>query len=550
MFNLFFRRYVPGFRVGPDGVPGFDIDDNGLPRRATASFDGTLLNSASQQYPGAAPAQTSPSISFALPGAASWVLPTPLPGLRVSPRGDVPGFNVGPQYGAPSFNVDENGDQQQEIIWSDELPPGSVTPQDPNATQTPIPPADVDDSAPPALPSLPPWADQFGAMLPRLPTIFDSRTERPSAINPSPGPGSATAPGVYSGPSPGTFPQPVAQQAIRNVLLRRPKDIGPYAPADGVLRAIAPIRYLSNTNFSSMIAGGQATPQQMPLQQYQQARRTMPPAPLGTGRAMAYRPEKPGTSEFERAPEQELSQFLEAYRRLKGPEGGQPTPDRRSQQLLNPAQNPSSEDNSVIGPAQGLAPTGERRAAPINQGPLDAGGMPNGGIIAGVGPARTPRGDLNIHLVGDGDEPSNVRDLERNKRHRIGVEAAIATAVQRGFEIVIREEVATDVPGFDTPRFYDFIMRDPITDKHFGVEVKTTIYQTIRLDRAQVEKDAAVITLGAKVRNRRVWLDGVSYATYCFDCEAFDIRSRVLQGILQDAGVKMTKGYLPGDIPL
>jgi len=22
MFNLFFRRYVPGFRVGPNGVPG------------------------------------------------------------------------------------------------------------------------------------------------------------------------------------------------------------------------------------------------------------------------------------------------------------------------------------------------------------------------------------------------------------------------------------------------------------------------------------------------------------------------------------------------
>ena len=32
-------------------------------------------------------------------------------------------LHVGPQYGAPSFNVDENGDQQQEIIWSDELPP-------------------------------------------------------------------------------------------------------------------------------------------------------------------------------------------------------------------------------------------------------------------------------------------------------------------------------------------------------------------------------------------------------------------------------------------
>ena len=129
------------------------------------------------------------------------------------------------------------------------------------------------------------------------------------------------------------------------------------------------------------------------------------------------------------------------------------------------------------------------------------------------------------------------------------MDAAVATAVERGFEIVIREEVATDVPGFDTPRFYDFIMRDPITNKHFGVEVKTTIYETIRLDRSQVEKDAAVIAKGAKVRKRNVWLDGVSYATYCFDCEAFDIRSRVLQGILQDAGVKMTKGYLPGEIP-
>jgi hypothetical protein len=580
MFNLFFRRYVPGFRVGPDGVPGFDIDDNGLPRRAIASFSGTLPDSASQQYPDAAPTQTSPSISFGLPGAASWVLPTPLPGFRVSPQGDVPGFNVGPQYGAPGFNVDENGDQRQETIWSDELPPGSVTPQDPNTTQTPISPPDVDDSVPPAPPSLPRWPYQLGTMLPRLPTVFDSRTERPSAINPSPGPGSATAPGVYSGPAPGTPPQPVAQQAIRNVLLQRPKDIWPYAPADGVLRAIAPNRHLSNTNFSLMNAGGQAMQQQMPLPQYRQPQRTMPPAPLGTGPAIAYLPEKAGTSELERGPEQELSQFLEAYRRLKGPAGRQPTPDQRSLQPLSPAQNPSREDNlGMIGSAQGQALARQRRAAQIDQGPLDAGGLPNGGIIAGVGPARTPRGineinaihnsindyqshlkgsraaggtspsDSNIHLVGDGDEPSNVRDLERTARHRIGVDASIATAVERGFKIIIREEVATDVPGFDTPRFYDYIMQDPLTGKTFGVEVKTTIYDTVRLDRSQVEKDAAVIAGGAKVRKQNVWLDGVSYSTYCFDCENLDIRSRVLQGILQDAGVIMTKGYLPGDIP-
>jgi hypothetical protein len=306
----------------------------------------------------------------------------------------------------------------------------------------------------------------------------------------------------------------------------------------------------------------------------------MAPAPLGTGPAMAYLPEKPGRSEIERGPEQELTQFLEAYRRLKGPEGRQPTPDQRSLQPLNPAQNTSREDNfGMVDPAQGQALTRQRRAAQIDQGPLDAGGLPNGGIIAGVGPARTPRGtreinaihnsvgeyqphlpgsraaggtspsDSNVHLVGDGDEPTNVRDLERIARHRIGVDHSIATAVERGFRIIIREEVATDVPGFDTPRFYDYIMQDPLTGKIFGVEVKTTIYDTVRLERSQVEKDAAVIARGAKVRKHDVWLDGVSYSTYCFDCENLDIRSRVLQGILQDAGVIMTKGYLPGDIP-
>jgi hypothetical protein len=560
MFNPFLRGYLPGFRVGPDGVPQFNINDSSLPQRAPAWFDGRFPGSATQYYPDVAQTQSPPGTSF---------LSTPLPGFRVNPQHVVPGFNVGLEDDTPGFNVDENDGQQQEAIWSDGAPPGSVTPTDPNTAQMPTPPA------------VPAWPYQLATMPPpRLPDAFDPRTERPIAINSSPGPASATASGVYSGPSPGIFPQPVTQQAIRNVLLQRPKDIWPYAPADGALRAIAPIRPLADSNFSLVNASGQATQQQMRLPQYQQAQRTVPPAPLGTGLAMAYLPEKPGTSELERRPEQEFSQSLEADRRLKGPEGRQPISDQRSLQPLNPAQSPSREDDlGVIGPAQGQALTRQRRAAQIDQGPLDAGGLPNGGIIAGVGPARTPRGtreinaihnsvseyqphltgsraaggtspsDSNIHLVGDGDEPTNVRDLERTARHRIGVDDSIATAVERGFKIIIREEVATDVPGFDTPRFYDYIMQDPLTGKIFGVEVKTTIYDTVRLDRSQVEKDAAVIAQGAKVRKQNVWLDGVSYSTYCFDCENLDIRSRVLQGILQDAGVIMTKGYLPGDIP-
>src|SRR5712664_4453688 len=106
MFNPFFRSYLPGFRVGPDDVPGFNIDDNGLPWRANASFDDTLPDPAAQRYPGAAQTQTLPSISFSLPGAEGWVLSAPLigsPGFRVSPQDDIPGFNVRPQDDAPGF---------------------------------------------------------------------------------------------------------------------------------------------------------------------------------------------------------------------------------------------------------------------------------------------------------------------------------------------------------------------------------------------------------------------------------------------------------------
>jgi hypothetical protein len=562
MFNFFFSRYVPGFRVGPDGVPGFDIDDNGLPRRAIGSFSGTLPDSASQQYPDAAPTQTSPSSSFGLPGAASWVLPTPLPGFRFSPQGDVPGFSVDPRYGAPGFNVDENGDQQQETIWSDELPPGSITQQDSNTTQTPIPPPDVDDLVPPAPPSLPRWPYQLGIMLPRLPTVFDSRTERPSAINPSHGPGSGVAPGVYFGPSPGTPPQPVAQQAMRNVLLQRPKDIWPYAAVDGAPRAAAPIRPPAASNFSLVNAGGQAGQQQMPLPQYQQAQRTMAPAPSGTGPAMLRLPEKPGMTDFGRGPEKELPQFVEAYQRLKESAGRRAISDQRSLQPLNPAQNTSRDDNlGLIGSPQGQTPVQKLQAAQIDEALRDDGGLPNGGVVSSVGPPRTPHGndeitaggisprDLNIHLVGDGDTPSNADDLRRRReRHNAGVRASIATALQRGFEIAVEEEVAVDVPGFPTPRFYDYIMKDPITGKYFGVEVKTTLYDTIRLVPSQVKKDAVVVAQGAKVRNQPVWLDGVSYSTYCFECEELDIRSWVLQRILRNAGVKMARGTLPGKI--
>jgi hypothetical protein len=359
MFNLFFRRYVPGFRVGPVSVPGFNIDDSSLPQGASDSSEGALPDSVAQRYPGAAQIQSPDSISFSLPGAEGWVLSAPLigsPGFRVSPQDDVPGFNVGPQDDAPGFNLDENGGQQPETTSSDGLPPGSATPQDPNTVQIPTLPPGVDDQAPPAPPSLPEWSYQLGTMLPpRLPTSFDPRI----AINSLPSIGPATVPGAAPWPpsiapqqppgidvrsraatTPNTNFQPAGPQAMRNAWLP-PLTVGqPYAQVNGgklqypwiipIARQAAGIpptlsaRPLADSNFvlaNAGNAGVQQTQEQGPPPPNKQTQPQIPASPPGTGRAdtpPALRiPENPGTemTEAERRPGQELSQFIEECRR-------------------------------------------------------------------------------------------------------------------------------------------------------------------------------------------------------------------------------------------
>ena len=68
------------------------------------------------------------------------------------------------------------------------------------------------------------------------------------------------------------------------------------------------------------------------LQHYQQMQRTMPSAPLGTGPAMVHLPQPPSMkmTGLERGPEQEFSQLIEAYRRLKEAEGRPPISDQQS----------------------------------------------------------------------------------------------------------------------------------------------------------------------------------------------------------------------------
>jgi len=107
--------------------------------------------------------------------------------------------------------------------------------------------------------------------------------------------------------------------------------------------------------------------------------------------------------------------------------------------------------------------------------------------------------------------------------------------------------VAVDVPGFETPRFYDFIVQDPKTKEVIGVEVKTTFFDTIRLNSDQVAKDVAVVQGGARARVLDYEISGVSYITYCNGCAAVDVRTAVLRAALVTARIPFRHGTKPGE---
>jgi uncharacterized protein RhaS with RHS repeats len=152
--------------------------------------------------------------------------------------------------------------------------------------------------------------------------------------------------------------------------------------------------------------------------------------------------------------------------------------------------------------------------------------------------------DPNVALVQDRD----IGTLSRNARHQLGVEATIQEYQTKGFQILSSTPLAVDVPGFDTPRFYDFLVIDPVTSMVHGIEVKTTIGDTIQLDRSQVAKDAIVATLGGTIRTTGQLVTAVGYNTYCFGCSLVDVRSKALKSVLTSAGIGVQTGGRPGEI--
>jgi hypothetical protein len=66
-------------------------------------------------------------------------------------------------------------------------------------------------------------------------------------------------------------------------------------------------------------------------------------------------------------------------------------------------------------------------------------------------------------------------------------------ALANGDTIYSASPMAVNVPGFSTPRVYDFFVTDATTNQLIGVEVKTTQFETIYLGPTQVAKDVTLI---------------------------------------------------------
>jgi hypothetical protein len=125
-----------------------------------------------------------------------------------------------------------------------------------------------------------------------------------------------------------------------------------------------------------------------------------------------------------------------------------------------------------------------------------------------------------------------------NDQHQRRVVEAQTDYVARGFKIASASPVSVNIPGFPTPRIYDFVAQNPITNELIGVEVKTTQYDAIYLNASQVDKDAALLEAqGVLVPSLGAKITLIAYETYCGGCWYINLRTAYLVAKLLSAGV-------------
>ncbi len=151
----------------------------------------------------------------------------------------------------------------------------------------------------------------------------------------------------------------------------------------------------------------------------------------------------------------------------------------------------------------------------------------------------------SAQAAGSGGAPFN--GVGPNAQHQAGAEQAKALYQAHGFILASKGAVAVTVPGFATPRVYDFVVQDPVSGLYIGVEVKTTMYDTIVFDSSQVDKDVALYETGGGLAPALgVEVTRVAYEAFCAYCPMVNLRSASLALRLWEAGIRVRAYQYPG----
>lgn len=135
-----------------------------------------------------------------------------------------------------------------------------------------------------------------------------------------------------------------------------------------------------------------------------------------------------------------------------------------------------------------------------------------------------------------------------NAQHKAAVDHAIELYQAHGFAIVSAGPTVVDIPGFATPRVFDFIVLDPVSQLYIGVEVKTTMYDTINFDSSQVDKDVAIYETGGWTRvPSRFKISRVAYEAFCAFCPMVNFGRASLTLRLYEAGIRVRTYQYPGE---
>ena len=134
-----------------------------------------------------------------------------------------------------------------------------------------------------------------------------------------------------------------------------------------------------------------------------------------------------------------------------------------------------------------------------------------------------------------------------NAQHDAAVVHAMELYQAHGFILVSKGAVAVTVPGFATPRVYDFVVFDPDAGRYIGVEVKTTMYDTIFFNSSQVDKDVALYEAGgARAVALPITITRVAYEAFCAYCPMVNFARASLYLRLRAAGLRVRAYQYPG----